>query len=245
MYSLYHDNRNKCSTLIPHFDDCCNYYMDRGLHVEGKLFDEIGALSPEVGDIKISARQDNYEGWLVCDGRAVSRATYSALFEIIGTFYGAGDGVDTFNLPDGRGRVPVGAQSSINTSYYCLGNIGGEEVHTLTIPEMPTHNHGVTDPGHSHTQTTVNDDFNNSSTYPNFTQPSYSNYDGAGSKTWTGTINTSTTGISIQNSGNSEPHNNMQPYLVFGNYFIYCGVKDSRKMGCNDTFPYQPCNNND
>jgi hypothetical protein len=47
-------------------------------------------------------------GWLLCDGTAVSRTTYSALFAAIGTSYGAGDGSTTFNLPDLRGRVPVG-----------------------------------------------------------------------------------------------------------------------------------------
>ncbi len=241
MYSLYHDNRNKCPSLIPHFDECCNYYMDRGLHVEGKLSDEIGILSPEVGDIKMSARQDNYEGWLVCDGREVNRTTYSALFAIIGTRFGNGDDENTFNLPDSRGRVPLGAQQSSGTSYYCVGNTGGEETHTLSVDEMPSHNHGVNDSGHTHTQTTVNDDFNNSSSYPNYNTPSYPQYDGTGSITWSSTINSSTTGISIQNNGGSQAHNNMQPYIVFGNYFIYCGVKDARKEGCNDSFPVQPC----
>jgi microcystin-dependent protein len=243
MYRLYHNNRDKCPALIPVFDDCCNYYMDRGLHVEGKLSDEIGVLSPEIGDIKMSARQDNYEGWLVCDGRDISRETYSALFSIIGTLFGSGDGQNTFNIPDSRGRVPLGAQQSSGTSYYCVGNSGGAETHTLTINEMPIHNHGVNDSGHTHTATSINDDFNNTGTYLNFNTPSYAQNDGSGSITWTSTINSSTTGISIQNNGGGLAHNNMQPYWVFGNYFIYCGVKDSRKEGCNDSFPVQPCIN--
>src|SRR5690242_494962 len=47
-------------------------------------------------------------GWLLCDGTAVSRATYATLFGVIGTTYGTGDGSTTFNLPDFRGRVPAG-----------------------------------------------------------------------------------------------------------------------------------------
>ena len=87
MYSLYHDNRNKCSSLIPHFDECCNYYMDKGLHVDGKLFDEVGLVSSIVGDLKMSVRSTDYEGWLVCDGRSISRTDYSALFALIGTSF--------------------------------------------------------------------------------------------------------------------------------------------------------------
>jgi microcystin-dependent protein len=231
MYSLYHDNRNKCVSLIPHFDECCNYYMDRGLHVEGKLSDEIGILSPEIGDIKMSAREDNYEGWLVCDGRAISRTTYSALYGIIGSRFGNGNGETTFNLPDARGRVPLGAQSSSGTSYYCVGNSGGEENHTLDVTEMPSHNH---------TQNSANDDFNNSSgSYPSGSNPSYAAYD-SGSINWTTTIQN--TGGDPSNNYQTSPHNNMQPYIVFGNYFIYCGVKDTRKPECDSSFDVQPCN---
>ncbi len=226
MYRLHFNNRNgTCPSLIPVFDECCNYYMDKGLHVEGKLSDEIGILSPEVGDIKMSARQDNYEGWLVCDGREVSRTTYSALFEVIGTSFGSGDGVTTFNIPDSRGRVPLGAQSSSGTSYYCVGNTGGAETHTLSIGEIPSHDHGSNAVG-----TTIGlaqrTGSNTSTTYDS-------------SPGELDLINAAT--LDIYNTGGSGAHNNMQPYIVFGNYFIYCGVKDSRKEGCNDSFPVQPC----
>lgn len=63
----------------------------------------------EPGDIKWSARATPSAGWLLCDGSAVSRTTQAALFAAIGTTYGAGDGTNTFNLPDFRGRSPVGA----------------------------------------------------------------------------------------------------------------------------------------
>jgi microcystin-dependent protein len=79
-------------------------------------------------------------GWLLCDGSAVSRSTYAALFAILSTTYGVGDGSTTFNLPDLRGRVPVGKNAATFSS---LGATGGEETHVLTTPEMPSHTHGV------------------------------------------------------------------------------------------------------
>lgn len=75
--------------------------------------------------------------FLLCDGAAISRADYAALFDALGTTYGAGDGLLTFNLPDLSGRVAVG--QSVSTS---LGEDGGEAAHTLTIDEIPAHGHG-------------------------------------------------------------------------------------------------------
>ena len=80
------------------------------------------------------------EGCLVCDGSAVSRTNYSELFAVIGTTYGAGDGSTTFNLPDKRGRVSVGLDTT-QTEFNSLGKHIGEKTHTLTIDEMPSHRH--------------------------------------------------------------------------------------------------------
>jgi microcystin-dependent protein len=79
-------------------------------------------------------------GFLLCDGSAVSRADYADLFAIIGTNYGSGDGTTTFNLPDMRGRVPVGVDPA-QDEFEELGQNGGEKTHTLTGGEMPTHEH--------------------------------------------------------------------------------------------------------
>ena len=82
-------------------------------------------------------------GWLLCDGSAVSRSTYAALFAIIGTTYGVGDGGSTFNLPDLRGRIPIGAGTGVSLTARTLGQSLGEEAHQLTIPEIPSHDHNA------------------------------------------------------------------------------------------------------
>lgn len=78
-------------------------------------------------------------GWLLCHGQAISRTTYAALFALIGTTYGAGNGSSTFNLPDLQGRVPVGKSS--DTEFNTLGKTFGTKTHTLTIAEIPNHSH--------------------------------------------------------------------------------------------------------
>jgi microcystin-dependent protein len=83
-------------------------------------------------------------GYLLCDGTAVSRSTYSALFAITSTTYGVGDGTTTFNLPDLRTRVPVGKNAT--GTFATLGGTGGAETHTLTSAEMPAHVHSVDPP---------------------------------------------------------------------------------------------------
>ena len=86
-------------------------------------------------------------GWLVCDGSAVSRTTYSALYGVIGITYGNGDGSTTFNVPDLRGRLVAGyAASGGHADVSTLGNNDG----VAEANRRPKHNHTVTDPGHSH-----------------------------------------------------------------------------------------------
>ncbi len=80
-------------------------------------------------------------GWLVCDGSEVSRTTYAALFAIIGTVWGAGDGSATFKLPDGRGRALIGAGTGTGLTARALGQAVGAETHQLTIDQMPAHTH--------------------------------------------------------------------------------------------------------
>lgn len=89
-------------------------------------------------------------GWLLCDGTAVSRSTYASLFAVIATAFGVGDGSTTFNLPDLRGRFPIGKATSGTGS--TLGGTGGAIDHTHTggahTHDMASHTH--TGPSHTH-----------------------------------------------------------------------------------------------
>lgn len=108
---------------------------------------------PDVGDGKIFFGPESAipSGWLLCNGAAISRATYADLFGVVGTAFGAGDGSTTFNLPDLRGRFPLGRDnmggSDANTvtdpNAETLGGAGGAETHTLVESEMPPHSHIV------------------------------------------------------------------------------------------------------
>jgi len=84
-------------------------------------------------------------GFLACDGSAVSRSIYSALFAAIGTTWGPGDGSTTFNLPDAGGRVRRGADGLVP-----LGSTGGVDSFFMTVGQLPSHHHPLTDPGHAH-----------------------------------------------------------------------------------------------
>lgn len=77
-------------------------------------------------------------GWLLCDGSTVSRTTYAALFAVIGETFGAGDGSATFALPDMRGNVAAGANTS-----HALASTAGAETITQTVEQMPAHTHSV------------------------------------------------------------------------------------------------------
>jgi microcystin-dependent protein len=98
--------------------------------------------------------------WLLCDGTAVSRTTYAALFAVISTTYGVGDNSTTFNLPNLKGRVPVGRDSA-DSSFDTMGETGGAKTHTLNTAEMPIHSHfqdshNHTQNPHNHTQNSHN-----------------------------------------------------------------------------------------
>lgn len=158
-----------------------------------------------IGDYKYSARSEDSLGWLVCDGRLLERAEHVALFEVIGTSFGSTNS-SNFRLPDFRGRVPGVIGSGSGLTARSLGAIVGAERHTLTVGEMPSHNHsgttgsagfGTGSAGVSGIATTdVADD--------------------SGSHTHT-----------IAAQGGDQPHNNMQPTLFGGNVLIFAGLPGS------------------
>lgn len=90
----------------------------------------------EIGCVLAYGGSTAPDGYLLCDGSAVSRTTYADLFAVIGTAFGAGDGSTTFNLPKLDGKIPVGKDSS-DTDFNTIGKTDGEKTHTLTNTEIP------------------------------------------------------------------------------------------------------------
>lgn len=146
-------------------------------------------------------------GYLLCDGTAVSRSTYAALYAVVGDTFGAGDGSTTFNLPDYRDRMPVGAGTT-----YSAADTGGS-ADAIVVSHTHTATSSVTDPGHLHGSSI----FRN--TGSSFQQPG-----GTESPTSFSFTNTdsATTGITVSTSlsteGSSGTNANLPPYL--GIYFI-------------------------
>lgn len=85
-------------------------------------------------------------GWLLCDGTPVNRATYANLFTAIGTTYGTGDGTTTFNLPNLKGKIPVGRDAA-QSEFISLNTSGGTK--SLTAAQLPVHDHTLGT--HTHT----------------------------------------------------------------------------------------------
>ena len=165
------------------------------------------------GDIKYSVLSNDHHGWLKCDGRAISREFYSKLFDTIGTSFGSGNGSTTFNLPDCRGRVLGVLGQGTGLTNRTIGNLVGAETHTLTISEMPSHNHTINDPGHTHSY--VNNTNNQN------TDNAFATQTAADDADLNATTGSSTTGITINNTGGGNAHNNMQPTIFMTNIFIF------------------------
>jgi microcystin-dependent protein len=180
------------------------------------------------GIIEMFAGATAPSGWLLCDGAAVSRTTYSDLFAITSTTYGVGDGSTTFNLPNLNGRVPVGLDTS-QTEFDVLGETGGVKSVTLTGAQSGTSVHG-----HADTIDTANDTHDHTFTYTdtagNVGDSSSPRWDSSNeSADATRTVSTLsddthkhtiTGGVSNSVAANAtEAHTNLQPYIVL-NYII-------------------------
>jgi len=162
----------------------------------------VGTIVPYAGKRVDSAKEklgeliEVEEGWFLCNGARLERAEFAELFDVIGVTFGAPDS-GSFNLPDLRGRVVVGAGSGDGVRERKLGDAGGEEEHTLTVSEMPRHDHKL-------------DNFRNDK------QDDYG-FGGSERNLYVDTGSVATTG-----AGADQPHNNMPPFLVVS-YVIYGG----------------------
>jgi microcystin-dependent protein len=174
-----------------------------------------GAWEP--GDLKLSAATNLPAGWLKCEGQEISRTTYAALFAAIGTGSGEGNKTTTFNVPDFRGRIPMGAGTGTGGEEAeafpnrTLGQKVGALLHKLTVGQLAKHGHVIADPGHRHR---VNE---GAGTGFIFLEPSAgpSGF-GPGSQEFSDVAedNPAKTDITLEESGLGEAHNIVQPSTV-------------------------------
>ena len=159
---------------------------------------------PFVGEIRIFAGSFPPTGWAFCSGQLLSISQNIALFSLLGTAFG-GNGVNTFALPDLRGRVPVASGLGPGLTDRARGNVLGEETHALSGPEMPAHSHTLGASAANGTSDAVagNVMARSPAAIPQF------------HVTADATLHSGTVGA----SGGGQPHNNMQPYLTL-NFII-------------------------
>jgi len=127
-------------------------FTPTGVGITGGIArDGIPIAEVPVGTLLDFAGSTPPSGYLLCNGQAVSRITYAALFAVIGGTWGGGDGSTTFNLPDLRRRVTVGAGgTAVAGPAVALGSLGGAETNVLTLGNIPSHMHGIIDQAHQH-----------------------------------------------------------------------------------------------
>jgi len=179
---------------------------------------------PFLGEIKMFGGNFAPRGYALCNGQIMSISQNAALFSILGTTFG-GNGVQTFGLPDLRGRAPIHWGQGPGLASYVLGQIGGVENMTLTINQMPAHTHALT------VNVTVNPDdatvgvpTGNVLAIPNTAAGAVNAYTPpAGGSANLGGVN-----ATIGNTGNGLPYDNHPPYLAVSFIIALNGIFPSR-----------------
>jgi microcystin-dependent protein len=169
---------------------------------------------PFIGEIRMTGHSFPPRGWAFCNGQLLSIDQNQALFSLIGTTYG-GNGQTTFALPDLRGRVPVHQGTGPGLSTYVQGQAGGTEEVTLNFTQIPAHNHPFAANASAATALAPADNFPGAT--PRGTNPLYATTGGA-------TMAASAAG----NTGNNQPHENVQPYLCASFIIALEGIFPSR-----------------
>ncbi|MEW4425933.1 tail fiber protein [Paenibacillus pabuli] len=161
---------------------------------------------PYLGEVRLFANNYAPRGWMFCEGQILQIQGNQALYSLLGSVYG-GDGRTTFALPDYRGRVPIHVSANIP-----LGTAKGENSTTLTINEMPQHTHEVS--GSSNPASDLSPSNNVWAAADNLYDPP--------------ATMESMDSSAISTSGGSQPHDNMQPYLVVNYAIAIQGIFPSR-----------------
>lgn len=154
---------------------------------------------PFVGELALFGFNFAPMGWAQCNGQLLAIAQNTALFSLIGTYYG-GNGTTTFGLPDLRGRFPTHMGQGAGLGNRTLGERSGAEYVTLLPTEMPSHSHAVMALAG-----------NGTSDVPTGMYPAR---DPSGSPAYGASANTTLASATIQAAGGGQPHDNMPPYLV-------------------------------
>jgi microcystin-dependent protein len=176
-------------------------------------FVPLRAQEAYLGEIRMFAGNFAPRGWALCNGQLLSISQNTALFSLLGTTYG-GNGTTTFALPDLQGRVPVHAGSGPGLTPRILGERSGEETHTLTVSEIPSHAHSLLADSSVGTTSAPGGMVHarNAAGIPNF-----------GPHTTTQMQQ----GV-VGSAGGSQPHTIMQPYLVINYIIALEGIFPSR-----------------
>jgi microcystin-dependent protein len=181
--------------------------------LSGGVPKQVDFANPALGQVIMFAGNYAPTGWAICDGSLMSISQNTALFSILGTTYG-GDGKTTFGLPDLRGRVPIGTGQGAGLTNRLLGEMSGEESHTLAVGELPSHTHpAVVDNSAGTSDTPVNN-------VPAVNSEGIQHYGTA--------MNAAMNAGAIGNTGGSQAHNNMQPYLGMTYLIALVGIFPAR-----------------
>lgn len=162
-------------------------------------------MDPFIAEIVMFGGNFAPRGWAFCDGQLLPINQYSALFSILGTTYG-GDGRTTFALPDLRGRVAMHPGNGPGLTPRDLGERGGQETVTLTVNQIPAHNHYI------NAISSIGDNRSPSGRLLADSGAFDTEFSAA-------TPNTTMKSTMVQNTGGGQPHTNMQPFLCV-NYII-------------------------
>ena len=173
--------------------------------------------TPFVGEIRIFGFNFPPSGWAFCNGQLMAISQNTALFSLLGTYYG-GDGKSNFALPNFQGNAPLNYGQGAGLSQYVLGEVGGEQSVTLLQTEMPSHSHaanayagaGGQNPGPANTWSELTQRGQQAYT------PSNSDHN----------VTMSPNALSVV--GGNQPHNNMQPYLTLNFCIALQGVFPAR-----------------